>query len=76
MNSGVNFTPLFYNSKSLLLEEKVARQSRDGCGVAAGRFTPHQSAALTASPQGEAFCDIFDGRLIAAPTFKNVHWCS
>ena len=44
----------FYSSKSLLLEEKVARRSRDGCGVAATAFTPHQSASLTASPQGEA----------------------
>jgi len=39
------------NAKSLLLEEKVARRSRDGCGVAATAFTPHQSASLTASPQ-------------------------
>ena len=41
---------------SPLLEERVARQSRDGCGE---NRPPHQSFAhssqMTASPQGEAF---------------------
>ena len=33
----------------------MTRRSRDGCGVMAVELPPHQSASLTASPQGEAF---------------------
>jgi len=42
-------------AKHALPMGELARRSRDGCGAAATAFTPHQSAPLTASPQGEAF---------------------
>ena len=45
----------FYSSKSLPLEGKVAERQRGRMRCCRSFVPPHQSASLTASPQGEAF---------------------
>ena len=53
-SANLNLANGFAPQQSLLLEEKVARHKPGRMRCNRVNFTPHQSPAVTASPQGEA----------------------